>query len=306
LKIIVVGRKKIGKTDLIKYILKLPENENYKKNKNEDLEEYTSKNVPYLKLVECKGIGFDKDSKPEIIGGNISKYIDSIQKKNSNDLIHCIWYCITGTRFEKPEAEVLKKLKNSYKNDNVLPVIVVYTNTKSNDHADEMKNHIKEQEIDTLFVKTCAKGFKKMNGKDVKAFGGEELLEVTLQKCSKSLQGDLINLMISNISEDIKNELLEENKKIKDDILEKIENNFVENFAKVLNDGEFIDYIINIIMENLKYFYGQNISYKTFNLLNLYSCISISYKFSKLSFDKYKFFNSRNFAFFNRNKFDIY
>lgn len=81
LKIIVVGRKKIGKTDLIKYILKLPENENYNKNENEDFEEYTSNNVPYLKLVEYKGIGFDKDSKPEIIGGNISKYIDSLQKK---------------------------------------------------------------------------------------------------------------------------------------------------------------------------------------------------------------------------------
>ena len=284
LKIIVVGRKKIGKTDLIKYILKLPENENYNKNENEDFKEYTSNNVPYLKLVEYKGIGFDKDSKPEIIGGNISKYIDSLQKKNSNDLIHCIWYCITGTRFEEQEAEVLRKLKNSYKNDNVLPVIVVYTKTKDNKIAEKMKDHIKDQDINTLFVKTCANGFKMMNGKEVKAFGGEQLLKATLEKCTKSLQGDLINLMISNISEDVKNELLEENKKIKDDIPEKIENNFVENFGNVLNDGEFIDYIINIIMENLKYFYGKNISNKTFNLLNDSSFI----KEIKYLIEKYK------------------
>jgi hypothetical protein len=52
----------------------------------------------------------------------------------------------------------------------------------------------------------------------------------------------------------------------------------------VLNDGEFIDYIINIIMENLKYFYGQNISYKTFNLLNDSSFI----KEIKYLIEKYK------------------
>ena len=269
LKIILVGRKKIGKTDLIKYILKLEVNENNNKNKNEDFKEYTSEYVPYLKLVEYKGIGFDKDSKPEIIGRDISNYIDSLQKKKeSNDLIHCIWYCITESKFEAPEIAVLKKLKHAYQNDNVLPVIVVYTRTEINETADKMELHIKNQNIDTVFIKTSAKDFEMMNGKIIKAFGRKELLEATLEKCTQSLQGELINLMTSKIAENIKNELLDMNKEIKNNIQEKMENKFMENFNVVKNDGELIDYILNILMENLKDFYGKNISNKTFNLLN--------------------------------------
>ena len=45
-------------------------------------------------------------------------------------------------------------------------------------------------------------------------------------------------------------------------------NKFIEEFKKVKNDGELIDYIIEIIIENLKEFYKHNISNKTFNLLN--------------------------------------
>ena len=268
LKIILVGRKKIGKTDLIKYILKLEENESNYIYKNEDFKEYTSEYVPYLKLVEYKGIGFDKDSKPEIIGRDIFNYIDSLQKKKSNDLIHCIWYCITETKFEAPEIDVLKKLKHAYQNDNVLPVIVVYTRTEINETADKMEQHIKNQNIDTVFIKTSAKDFEMMNGKIIKAFGRKELLEATLEKCTQSLQGELINLMTSKIAENIKNELLDMNKEIKNNIQEKMENKFMENFNVVKNDGELIDYILNILLENLKDFYGKNISNKTFNLLN--------------------------------------
>ena len=268
LKIILVGRKKIGKTDLITYILDLPENESIFKNKNEDFKEYTSEKVPYLKLVEYKGIGFDKDSKPEIIGRNIFNYIDSLQKKDSKDLIHCIWYCVTETKFEAPEIAVLKKLKHAYQNDNVLPVIVVYTKTEINETADKMEQHIKNQNIDTVFIKTSAKDFEMMNGKIIQAFGRKELLEATLEKCTQSLQGELINLMTSKISENIKNELLNNNQEIKNNIQEKMENKFLESFNIVKNDGELIDYILNILMENLKDFYGKNISNKTFNLLN--------------------------------------
>ena len=41
------------------------------KKKIQNYEEYTSESVPYLKLVEFEGIGFDKNSNPEKIGAYI-------------------------------------------------------------------------------------------------------------------------------------------------------------------------------------------------------------------------------------------
>ena len=209
LKIILVGRKKIGKTDLVNYMLELEQKENENKNKKLDLQEYVSEKVPFLKLVEFKGIGFDSDSNTEIIGTNIFNYINNLQKSENKDYIHCIWYCMTETKFEKPEIAVLKKLKNSYKNDNVLPVIAVYTKTESHEIANQMEEHIKSQGIDTIFIKTLAKNFTMQNGTVKNTFGKEELLKATLEKCTSSLQSELINLMIKKVSDEIKSDILD-------------------------------------------------------------------------------------------------
>ena len=268
LKILLVGRKKIGKTDLIQYILELNPNEIKNMNKREELNEYKSERVPYLRLVEYRGIGFDKDSNPEIIGTNICNYINNLQRNDYNDFIHCVWYCITETKFEAPEIAVLKKLKTSYKNDNVLPVITVYTKTESAEIANKMEQHIKNQNIDTLYIKTLAKSFETVDARIQEAFGRKELLESTLNKCTQSLQGDLINLMAKKISEEIQNELINKNRKILQKVQEKMITKFVSEFNYLLEDGDLIDYLINIIIENLKEFKENNISNKSFNLLN--------------------------------------
>ena len=266
LRIMLVGRKGIGKTDLIYYIFE--SDENVKRTKIGDLEEYSSEKYPYLKFVEYKGIGFDKESKPDVIGANIESYIKNLQKKDYNDYIHCVWYCITESKFEGPEIAVLKKLKHSYRNDNSLPVIVVYTKTESLDMANQMEQHIKNQNIDTLFIKTLAKSFEMPNGKIKEAFGRKELLDSTLEKCTKSLQGELINLMVKNIVESIQKELIKKTKEKLQKIQEKMIDDFVNEFHQVLNDGELIDYIINIITNNLEIFYDSKITNKSFNLLN--------------------------------------
>lgn len=72
-----------------------------------------------------------------------------------------------------------------------------------------------------------------------------------MDKCTKSLQGDLIDLMSKNISGEIQNEMLNDNKKILKIIQEKIVDKFVQEFIQVLEDGDLIYYIINIIVDNL-------------------------------------------------------
>ena len=268
LKILLVGRKGIGKTDLVNYILKLEPDENLINRGTEAFREYTSEEVPFIKLVEYEGIGFDEGSNPEEIGKRICQYINELRGQRYDEIIHCIWYCMTETKFEVPEIAVLKKLKNAYKNDNVLPVIAVYTKTESNEIANEMEQHIKKQNIDTLFIKTLAKSFSMPNGTIKEAFGREELLNATLRKVTKSLQGDLINIMTNKISEEIKNEMFNINGKILKTIQERIIENFINDFNQVLRDGDLIDYIIDIIVNNLYEYYENKISNKSFNSLN--------------------------------------
>ena len=176
---------------------------------------------------------------------------------------------MTETKFEDPEIAVLKKLKAAYGNDSQLPVIAVYTKTESAKIANEMENHIKKQGIDTEFITTLAEDLELVNGKIKDAFGRKELLNATLQKCTQSLQGKMIDVMTKKISNEIKFDLKKKQELKLKEIKENIIDNFVKNFNNVLSDGDFIDYLINIIMDNLKVFYDRkNISNKSFNLLN--------------------------------------
>ena len=267
LRIMLVGRKDIGQKELINYMLELEPNEN-NNNRRGEFREYNSERVPFIKLVEYKGIGFDKGSEPIKIGKEICEHINKLQMENHNNFIHCIWYCITETKFEKPEIAVLKMLKDSYKNDNELPVITVYTKTESNSIADQMEHHIRNQKIDTTFIKTLAESFEMPNGKIKAAFGREELLAATLEKCTQALQGSLINLMTNNIADEIKQQIFKKNEKIVKQIEENIVDNFINDFTIVKDDGDLINYIINIVIENLKKLNESNISNKSFNLLN--------------------------------------
>ena len=278
LTILVVGRKKVGKTTLINYILKLPHNEDEKNtNQNQkyhkDSITYKNPKVPHLKFVEMKGIGLDDNTNPEKIGKDtinyINKHINNKNKNNYNDFVHCIWYCVSSTRFEKAEIAVLKRLKQAYK-DNVMPIITVYTQTYNQDLADKMFKHINNQGVETIFIKVLAKDTELMDNSIQNSFGQEELLKSTLVKCTQSLKGKMISLMTQNISNEIKDKMLKINKDDEEEINKDIINNFIGNYKNVLKDDEFINYIIDILVKNLKSFYKEDIikmSNASYNLI---------------------------------------
>ena len=111
LTILLIGRKGVGKTTLINYILKIDDNEEIiTESISNDFVSYKSRKVPHLKLIEFKGIGLDINSDPETIGNKALNCIQNeIKKKGKdyNDFIHCIWYCVSDTRFEGVEANLL-------------------------------------------------------------------------------------------------------------------------------------------------------------------------------------------------------
>ena len=278
LTILLVGRKDIGKTTLVKYILNLKDEDIKRLQKNagnSDFVTYKSQNITYLKLIEYKGIGYEKGSDPNTIGHNTVKFINNhINRINKNkgdsynDYVHCIWYCVSDTRFEQSEQVVLRKLKSSY-HDNNLPIVLVYTQAIDIDIADKIGNYIDEIGEKTDFVKVCAKEVELANnGGSLPSFGKEELLKITLRKCTEALGGNMINIMIKKISNDIKGIMLDINSLNEKAINNLIIDQFTNKYNEVLKDEQFMNYIINMIGRNLeKLFYGKKIFNSSLNIL---------------------------------------
>ena len=275
LKILLVGRKGVGKTTLIKYMLNLDENKINNNDSNKDFVVYENMEVPYLKLVEYRGIGLDNNSDPEIVGEEALNYIkEEIAKKNQNgdynDFFHCIWYCISSTRFEESEKRVLIKLSQAY-DDKKIPIIIVYTQNIDNVVSNAMKSFIENMGLKTSFIKVLAKDMNLMfGGKIKKAYGKTELLNETLYKCTKALQGDMINFTIDTISEDVRQKILKKNKSLEKTINSETIKKFIKEFEYVLSDEQLKNYIAKMIGNSLFPFYenyNKKITNKSLNFI---------------------------------------
>ena len=268
LNILLVGRKEADIPTLIKYIL--GEDLNIYKY-NDNFIEYTNPKLN-LKLIKAKEIDYDADRTIDVIEKNIKDFINNANNnkdiKDYNNVIHCIWYCITKARFEGKEKDLFFSLKNLYK-DNIIPMILVYTKANDRILAKDMENQMKtDYKIDNSFIPVLAKNFVLTNKKQKSAFGKELLLKTTLEKCAKALQSDLLKIMVQQIATSIKNNLITENTNIAEDIKNKPFIDFYENFKDAYENGDFIKYIVSIFFKYLKDFYHEEkiISNKSKNL----------------------------------------
>ena len=104
--ILLVGRKEVGKTSLIKYILGPYINS---KIIDEYFTLYTSNKIN-LRLIEVKGVWFDENITPEKIKEKIKNFIDIMNKSNENqnfnNVVNCIWYAF--------QEEISNKKKNLF------------------------------------------------------------------------------------------------------------------------------------------------------------------------------------------------
>ena len=277
LKILLIGRKGVGKTTLIRYMLKIDDNEEIiSESISDNCDSYKSRKVPHLKLIEFRGIGLDENNNPEIIGNEALYCIQNEINKNNNnnnnykDFINCIWYWVSGTRFEEVEENLLQNLSKVY-NTNIMPIIVIYTQAVDFEMADGMLNYIKKKFENISIIKILAKGTEIMNSiQSSKAFGDKELLNETLLKCTMALQGDMINIMTKTISDVIIKNLKKENEEKVIEIRKKIKDNFIKNYNEILTDEELKNYIVNLLGKNLFPFYenyNKKITNKSLNLI---------------------------------------
>ena len=257
LNILIVGKRNIGKKDLIKYILKIDNDNELKKDKTSYFKEYKSKKEIKYNLIKYKGIGYSDNNDPEIIKTKTDEFIRSRLKTNDpNEFIHCIWYCINKESIEPPEFEYLQKLKKVYESD-CLPIIMVYL---QGDISEEMKNEIKkniklsnnQDEVEDYFQNIIAKEMEVQKDEEseievVKPKGDKKLLETTNELILKAFKGPMQKIMTLNLRNDIKKRLNEKNNEIKEIMIDFNIKNFINEYYKVMNNTKFINYLLNIL-----------------------------------------------------------
>lgn len=197
--ILILGRAGIGKTTLINSILEfegtpneLSTGEGTSKTMGEP-KGYTSEKVKGLRLWDSQGIDKEKYNIPKVVE-DVKKLINEASINNDPDkFIHCIWYCISGYRFEKSESESISELMNIY-DDNTLPIIIVYTEAYDEETHEKVCDEVKKvlndkidknkiKEINTIPVVAKKKEIKV--GKistTIEKFGIKPLIDISVKK----------------------------------------------------------------------------------------------------------------------------
>ena len=294
--VMLIGKTGVGKSTLINNLLKLQGEQQAKTGvgsfQTKEIKEYRSSNVPFLKLVDTRGIEINNYYGPNEIKEEAEKYIQKqYETKNINNFVQCIWYCITGNRFEDAEIEIIRNLRNTY--NNKIPIIIVYTQASDDEMFEQMNKYIKGRNIDEKIINVLAYR-KKLQGKYIESFGLKELIKETLKKYKDATKGG----NNSEIGSGAGNVFT---KKIGDYILEKISNNnkinlqnsyknivsqFITNYQNIKSEDEFLYFIIHLFEITINNFLNvEKIKEKTFSLLKNLSIIQNN------SFEFIQFYN---------------
>ena len=128
----ILGKTGTGKTTLIKQICPSFEGKvGLGKVCTTETKEYTckceDKRHDFLTLIDTRGIEINKKFGAKYVKNEAERFInEKLKLGEPNDIIHCILFTITGTRYEDIEIKVLQELRKIYKEKN-LPIIIVYT-----------------------------------------------------------------------------------------------------------------------------------------------------------------------------------
>jgi predicted GTPase len=258
LTVMLVGKSGVGKSTLINNLLKLSPEYRAKTGTGRFqtvlIQSYQSNTIPILRLVDTRGIELNVDYGANAVKADAEKFINrQIESNDPNNFVQCIWYCITGNRFEQVEIDLLNSLKNSYE-DTKIPIIIVYTQATDNNTIKEMQKYIKEKNIDANFIKVLAERKHLVNDNYLEAFGMDELIKETLEKCKKAMRGEMRSVMINNIAKNLEEILINENSYIIQYIYEQRIVDFISNYKTVKNDNSFINYLIYLISFNIIFF----------------------------------------------------
>ena len=185
-RILLIGKTGVGKSTLINSIFNSDLAETgfgRPITMNEKPKKYEYNTHEDLILYDSRGIEIDPNYGIEINYNKIKNFIN--EQFQMNEPLDAIWYCITGTKMEDVEIELVKKLRALYK-DNSLSTVIVYTQSFFEEDFIAMKNYLITKIDDQLIIHNIIAKMKKMGGSIIKSFGLEELVSLTKKLIEKN------------------------------------------------------------------------------------------------------------------------
>ena len=288
--IILVGPSGVGKSTLINSILGLNIKTGFGRPQTQEIEFNYSDNIPFLRLVDSRGIEKNIDAGVTTTSKKIKDFIKKqIETKDYDKFIHIIWYCWTGTRLEESEVNLLKELSQQYTLE-TLPVIIVYTNAVFKEEIENAKKYIKEDlKLENEFIDVLAKE-KKINTKDnkeeiIEAKNLDKLREKSIELAKSAVKSSIFEVMIEEIRTKIQeniNILISELKKKIDIEIKK----YIEKMDETTKLVDLYKEMKNVILHVLyKYFFLTPNNDINFEETPQIKCEDIEFSFSQQSLD---------------------
>lgn len=284
--ILVLGRTGVGKSTLINVVLNLEgdkaakenpvkpetgvenvhlpnleEKSNVKYNKKKFVPLEYSSEKSSLVLLDSRGIEISNNYNIDVATEDIKQFIEERNGLNSDPdkFIHCIWYLVSGNRFEDDEGKYVKSLKSLYTNFG-LPIIFVYTKAIFDKETNLIKGRIEdfvEEKIN--FIPIIARNMEikiKKNVIPIEAYGVFEedgLIKQSFDLAKKAIKSSYFNYMKNLLKNVIFSDVkLKANLKANSFIIDKIQSiiyNEKESLEIVRNN--FQDVFLNIISKYL-------------------------------------------------------
>ena len=221
---------------------------------------YSNDKVPYIHLVDTRGIELGTAFNADTIAIQTQTFIKELYNTQKiSNFVHCIWYCIRADRFQSDELQLVRDLQYTIK-ENKIPIILVRTVAADEEQDKLMEDDIKNKGFGKNFIKVLA---KKYAGKE--PYGLDELLRFTLKRVKQAANGDMKEMMIQNISNEIKSKLFENTKDTKELILKKMMLDVIRNDKA---GEDFKRYIVDIYSYNVCYFLNKTrMSNKSISLI---------------------------------------
>ena len=267
--VILLGKSGVGKSSLINALLQRNEADTggFTPVTNEIKFYYED----HLRLYDTMGIELSDERSAKKILEEIKKLIKDNEKKSPDWFIHCIWYCISGDRFEpKEEGKVVDELMNTYK-DGKYPIIFAYLQAVNHEEIAIMQKDLHDLYSNIDFIPIIARDIKSSNGMQIPKMNLNKIKEMTINKFGESINSMsfiyIQNKVKQRVRQEIDNLICEQNlnylsnticnvyQKLLDQLNEKDKNEIFEEVKFIINYSreklDFNDDII-IILTNLK------------------------------------------------------
>jgi len=129
----------------------------------------------HLRLYDTPRIELTDEKNAANILNEIKTLIKESEEKEPDSFIHCIWYCISGRRFEiKVEGKMVDELMNTYK-DGKIPIIFAYFQAVDKEGTAIMHKSLQDLYPKIDFIPIVLRDIKSENGMQIPKTGLDEI-----------------------------------------------------------------------------------------------------------------------------------